>query len=193
MKNWTGQLFPLMLLGTLTALSFWLQAIVTGGLEASHSPVDDKPDAIAEHAAIRRFDEAGRVKYELTAPRIAHFPADDRTEVAQPTLTAFRANAAPITLVAKQAIVSKGGETIVLKDDVIATRPGIGKRPALIARMPDLTLQPEQGLATTASPVDITLGNSWVRGIGARIDHNASTFELQSQVRGSFVRSGAQP
>lgn len=193
MKNWTGQLFPLILLGTLAALSFWLQAIVTGGLAEIGKAPDDRPDAIAENAMIRRFDEHGRVKYELIAPRLTHFSSDEHTEIETPRLTAFRADASPFTLVARMANVSRGGETILLSDEVVATRPGIGNTPPLIARMPDLTLQPELGLASTSSPVEITLGDSWVRGIGARIDHNASTFELQSQVRGYYVRSRAKP
>ncbi len=193
MKHWTGQLFPLILLGTLAALSFWLQAIVTGGLAEISKVQDDRPDAIAENALIRRFDEHGRVKYELIAPRLTHFPSDDHTEVETPKLTAFRADASPFTLNARMAQVSKGGETIVLSEEVVATRPGIGSKPPLIARMPELTIQPELGLASTSSPVEITLGDSWIRGIGARIDHNAATFELQSQVRGYFVSSRAKP
>jgi len=41
--------------------------------------------------------------------------------------------------------------------------------------------------------VHITQGASWISGIGANIDNNASTFELKSQVRGQYLAPRAQP
>lgn len=59
--------------------------------------------------------------------------------------------------------------------------------------MPDLTAQPDAGFAFTNSPVEITQGQSWMTGVGARIDNNNATFELQSQVKGQYIRPRATP
>ena len=62
----------------------------------------------------------------------------------------------------------------------------------MVARMPDLTAQPDAGFAFTNSPVEITQGQSWMTGVGAQIDNNNSTFVLQSQVTGLYYPRRAQ-
>jgi lipopolysaccharide export system protein LptC len=66
-------------------------------------------------------------------------------------------------------------------------------RPEMVARMPDLTAEPDAGIAFTSSPVEITQGQSWVKGVGAHLDNNTSTLILQSQVRGLLIRPRAAP
>ena len=63
----------------------------------------------------------------------------------------------------------------------------------MLARSPDLTVNTEAGTAFTNSPVEITQGNSWVTGVGAQIDNNKSTFVLQSQVKGQYIRPRSTP
>jgi lipopolysaccharide export system protein LptC len=63
----------------------------------------------------------------------------------------------------------------------------------MLARSPDLTVQTEAGFAFTNSPVEITQGQSWITGVGAEIDNNKSTFVLQSQVKGQYIRPKATP
>ena len=73
------------------------------------------------------------------------------------------------------------------------TRAATPERPEMLARSPDLTVQTEAGFAFTNSPVEITQGQSWITGVGAEIDNNKSTFVLQSQVKGQYIRPKATP
>jgi lipopolysaccharide export system protein LptC len=98
-----------------------------------------------------------------------------------------------VTLTARNARISSKGETVYLWDDVVATRTATPERPAMVARMPDLTAQPDAGTAFTNSPVEVTEGASWLKGVGADLDHNASTLVLRSQVRGMYIRPQAKP
>ena len=66
------------------------------------------------------------------------------------------------------------------------TRAATPGRPAVVARMPDLTAHPNEGTAFTQSPVEITEDKSWVKGVGMTVDQNSATFELQSQVTGLY-------
>lgn len=193
MKNWSGQIFPIALLALIAGLSFWLQASLAPA-ESGAARVDDSaPDAFAENFQIRRHDDSGELKYRLSAPYLQHFPKDDSSEIRNPELIAYRKDAPPVTVTAGQAKVTAQGEQILLSESVRIVRAEDGDRPALIAHTSLLNVSPETGVADTDQPVHITQGASWISGVGAHIDNNASTFELKSQVRGQYLAPRAQP
>jgi len=193
MKHWPSQLFPIVLLALLAGLSFLLARAVEHDETKHDGKQRHDPDAIAENFEARRFDASGNVKYRLTAPYLVHYPDDDSSELKSPVLLSYRPSAPPIEVVAKHARVSAKGETIYLWDDVRLTRAATPERPEMIARMPDLTAQPDAGLAFTNSPVEITQEQSWLKGVGATLDNNTSTLVLQSQVTGMYIRPKATP
>lgn len=193
MKNWSGQIFPITLLALVAALSYWLQASLNAEAPGSKVRKDDAPDAFAEKFEIRRHDEEGLLKYRLSAPHLQHFPHDDSSEIRQPELIAYRKDAPPITMTAGLARVLDQGETIVLSDSVRVVRAEQAKRPELVAETSQLNVKPNAGLAETDQELLITYGSSRISGIGARIDNNASTFVLKSQVRGQYLAPRAKP
>lgn len=193
MKHWPSQIFPIAMLALLAGLSFLLQRAVQFDEVRNDGKLRHDPDAMAENFEIRRFDETGRVKYRLTGPSLIHFPDDDSSELKSPVLISYRPDAPPVEVSANNAIVTSKGETVFLWENVSVTRAATAERPALIARMPDLTAQPDAGFAFTNSPVEITQGPSWAKGVGAHIDHNTSTLVLQSQVTGLYIRPKATP
>jgi lipopolysaccharide export system protein LptC len=188
MKHWPGHLFPVILLGVLAALSFWLQTIVERGETPPAKIVRHEADTVVENFSARRLDENGQVKYRLIAPYMMHFADDDSSELKSPTLVAYRPDAPPVTVSGRNAKVSSKGEVVYLWDSVVVTREATPGRPALTGTMPDLTVLPDAGTAFTPSPVEITQGASWVKGVGMQIDNEASTFQLQSQVSGLYFR-----
>lgn len=191
MKHWPSQLFPIILLVLLAGLSFWLQKAVEPEPGKSNGKLRHDPDAYAENFTVRRFDTDGNVKYRLSAPLLVHYPDDDSSEVKSPVLIAYRPDSPPVTVTSDRAKVTAKGETIFLWDNVSLTRAAAPDRLEMLARMPDLTVQPEAGLAFTHSPVEITQGKSWIKGIGARLDNNSATFVLQSKVTGLYFRPRA--
>lgn len=188
MKISSNQLFPLILLTLLAGLTFLLQNAVDHENPINNGKLRHDPDAIAEDFEIRRFSESGQLKYRLQAPYLVHFPDDDSSELRQPRLLTLRDNGEPLELRAHNARASSNGETVYLWGEVTATRPGSPGQPGTVARMPDLTVQPDLGIGFTASPVRIDQGSSWLQGTGMRLDNNAATFTLLSQVQGSHIR-----
>ena len=186
MKLGANQLFTIALLASLAGLSFWLERIVAPVETRQDGKLRHDPDSIAENLLVRQFDEEGRVKYRLTAPYLEHFPDDDASELKKPTLTQYRPDAAPVTVSGDNARVTSKGEVVFLWDDVKVVRAAMVDRPEAVARMSDLTVHPDDGIAFTQSPVEITEDKSWVKGVGMRLDNNTSTFELQSQVTGLY-------
>lgn len=193
MKHWPSQLFPIILLALLAGLTFWLQKAMDSGETASNGKFRHDPDAIAENFVVRRFDDTGQVKYRLIAPYLVHYADDDSSELTSPKLISYRPESPPVEVVAKHAKVTSKGETIFLWDEVMLTRAASADRPAMVARMPDLTAQPDAGFAFTNSPVEISQGQSWIKGVGAHLDNNTSTLVLQSQVTGLYIRPRATP
>ena len=193
MKHWPSQIFPIVLLSLLAALTFWLQKAIDGDDAKHDGKLRHDPDAIGENIVVRRFDETGAVKYRLIAPELKHFPDDDSSELKSPTLISYRPDAPPVTISANYAIGTSKGETIYLWDNVNIIRAATPERPEMIARMPDLTTQPDAGFAFTNSPVEITQGQSWIKGVGAHLDNNTSILTLQSQVTGLYIRPRPTP
>lgn len=193
MKNWPSQVIPIILLALLAGLSFWLQRSVDRDEPKPNAKLRHDPDAYAENFVVRRFDNTGKVKYRLTSPYLVHYGDDDSSELKSPTLVSFRPDAPPVTVVSDRATVTAQGETVFLQDNVRITRAAMPDRPEMVARMPDLTASPDAGTAFTTSPVEITQGQSWIKGVGAQLDNNTSTFVLQSQVTGLYIRPRATP
>ena len=193
MKHWPSQIIPIVLLAILAALSFWLQRTVDREETKSDAKLRHDPDAYAENFIVRRFDNTGKVKYRLTSPYLVHYGDDDSSELKSPTLISFRADAPPVTVASDRATVTSQGETVYLYDNVSVTRAAMPDRAEMVARMPDLTANPDAGTAFTKSPVEITQGQSWIKGVGAQLDNNTSTFVLQSQVTGLYIRPRATP
>jgi len=193
MKHWPSQLFPIIILALLAGLTFWLQSRIATDEARHDGKLRHDPDAIAENFVARHFDQAGQLRYRLSAPYLEHYPDDDTSEIKAPTLVSYRANTPPVTVTADHATFTAKGEIAQLRDNVRLTRAATGTHPELVATTPDLTVHTEAGVAFTDSPVKITQGSSWITGVGAHIDHNASTFVLQSQVKGQFIRSRATP
>lgn len=193
MKHWPSQLFPIFVLALLAGLTFWLQNTVDRSDEKHDGKLRHDPDAIAENFVARRFDETGQVKYRLSSPYMEHYPDDDTSLLQSPILISYRPKTPPLTITAKHAKVTAKGEVAYLWDDVRVTRAATDTRPELVATSPDLTVQSEIGIAFTNSPVEITQGQSWVTGVGVQIDNKASTFVLQSQVKGQYIRPRATP
>ena len=193
MKHWPSQLFPIIILSVLATLTFWLQSAIDPGNDKHDGKFRHDPDAVAENFVVRRFDEAGQVKYRLTGPYMIHYADDDSSELKSPVLISYRPDAPQITITSNFAKVTSKGEVAYLWDDVRITRAATAEQLELLARTPDLTVQTDAGFAFTNSPVEITQGQSWITGVGAQIDNNNSTFVLQSQVKGQYIRPRATP
>jgi lipopolysaccharide export system protein LptC len=193
MKAWSSQIFIIGLLALLAGLTFWLDK----GQSVDEARTDSKqrhdPDAMADNFVMRRFDETGVVKYRLSAPHMKHFPDDDSSVLTNPTLTTYRPESPPVTILAKNAVSTSKGSTVFMWEDVSITRAATPERQEMVARMPDLTAQTEAGFAFTDSPVEITQGESWVKGVGAFLDNNTSILTLQSQVTGLYIRPRPTP
>ncbi len=193
MKRWSGQLYPIVILVALAALSFWLERAIDLPATKRDGKTRHDPDTFVDNFVVRRFSADGILQYRLRSPRMLHFADDDSSLVDQPRLVYYRPDAPDMTLSGQHAFVAAEGETVYFWDDVVATRAPTATRPEMVARMPNLTVQPDDGIAFTDSAVEITQGQSWTKGVGMHLDNNTSILVLKSQVTGLFYRPKAKP
>jgi lipopolysaccharide export system protein LptC len=182
MKRWGSALFPLSLLLVLTALTFWLRYAT----ELPQTKLDGKlrhdPDNIVTDAILRKIDQTGRLKYTLSATDIRHYPDDESTDMLKPNLVHFQARKPPVTMSAERGHISKDGEKVDLYENVRIRRSASAQYEELTAYTPELTILPDVEKAFTKSPVLITQGKSWMKGVGMQVDNLAQTYLLESQV-----------
>ena len=193
LERFASALFPIILLGTLAAATFWLA-------KATQLPEPDRsgkfrhdPDYFVDNLTMSRLDKQGTLRSTVTGKHLVHYPDDDSAEVTTPHITLYRPSGAPLTLLGQMAHVSAKGEKVFFPGQVDIDRAASPDNQALTARTTDLTVLPEEGLASTDQHVFMTLGASELQGIGARIDNKAQTFELLANVTGRYVAQKAAP
>lgn len=193
MRQWGSAIFPLSILFLLGLLTFWLRY----ASEIAEPKRDGKnrhdPDYIVGDATLSKLDTTGSLKYRLKARDIRHYPDDDSTDLIEPSLLSLTVGKPPVTMSADKGHVSKDGAQVDLVGNVRIQRAASPRELELNAYMPELTVLPDDEKAFTEHPVRITRGDaSWVTGTGMKVDYQARTYVLESQVRGVIESKRAQ-
>ncbi|MDR2451559.1 MAG: LPS export ABC transporter periplasmic protein LptC [Candidatus Accumulibacter sp.] len=192
MRHWGSALFPLSLLLVLTLLTFWLRYATRLDEPNRDGKNRHDPDYILSDIVLRKLDQEGLLKYTLRAAEVRHYPDDDTTDLARPNLVQSRKDGKPpITVSAERGHLSRDNERVDLYDDVRIYRPPAENHKELTAAMDTLTVFPDDETAFTRSPVLITQGKSWVKGVGMQVDQKAQTYLLESQAVG-FMESKSE-
>ena len=181
MKTWSSALFPLTLLAALVALTFWLRYATELPAVKHDGKNRHDPDYIVTDATLRKINENGQLEYTLKASDLRHYPDNDTTDTLQPDLLFLSPTAPSLTLTADRGQISQDGKQVDLYDNVKVIRAPYEKYAELVAQTSKLTVLPDDDKAYTKSPVLITQGKSWVKGVGMQVDSRAQTYLLESQ------------
>ncbi len=189
--RWTAW-SPLLLLGGLAALTFWLNAQV--------QPVEPRPDGAKRHdpdlfitnfRAVS-FDKAGVVQQSLEAQRAQHHPDDDSIDFVQPHLKVTRPTEPVLEVKASTGSISGDRKTVLFRGDVRAVRePGPTQAKSssdgpLTLTTDFLRVLPDKGIAETDRAVTIEEARGIIHGVGLTIDNQARIAKIRSAVRGTF-------
>lgn len=184
--KYSGSLFPLLLVGVLAALTFWLQQVADPGLADRSGRMRHDPDFIVEKFSVRRFNAEGKLQHTLTAPLMAHYPDDDSTVLDSPQVV-FHGDP-PSRLSGSKAYVSKDAREVVLDGNVSMVRTGVDGPDTVVATS-RLSIFPEEETARSDAAVTITQGRTVINGTGLAIDNKTSTTQLFGPVRGIIHRA----
>jgi lipopolysaccharide export system protein LptC len=188
MKNQGSALFPLSLLAVLTLLTFWLRYVTQPDEPNRDGRYRHDPDYILSDTVMRKLDRNGQLRYILHAADVRHYPDNDVTDLDKPSLVQRndRDGKPPVTISADHGQLSRGNERVDLRDNVRIHRPPSGEHEELTVITETLTIFPDEETAFTRSPVLITQGKSWVKGVGMQVDNRAQTYVIESRAVGSL-------
>ena len=196
LTNWS----PVMLLGSLAALTFWLDAQI----QPPHPRIDGSarhdPNLFVERFRAISFDTDGRVRQSLAAQRAQFYPDDNSIDFAAVSMVVTDPDSPRVTVTADTGTLTGDRETITLAGNVRATRdappaaakPKAGKADAGPGGPVTLTTEylrvvPKQGRATTDRAVTIEEPRGIIHAVGMEIDTKAQTLKLKSGVRGTLA------
>ncbi|HXF66572.1 MAG TPA: LPS export ABC transporter periplasmic protein LptC [Burkholderiales bacterium] len=182
---------PLALIAVIAALTFWLERAVQGSAREPSGASRHDPDYIVENLSALRMGEEGTALYSLSAARMLHYPDDDSTLLTAPKFVSYRSQRAPVTVTARQAVVSSNGEHVYFQDDVRVVRAAYDEHSELVMRTSFLHVIPDQHLARTDRPVTITDAATTVTAVGLELNSETRVIKLLSNVRGTYDPSKA--
>jgi lipopolysaccharide export system protein LptC len=93
------RLMPLILMGTLTLVTFWLVQKVTPPEKSSLERVRlHEPDYIINNGALSALNEFGNTKYRILGKKVIHYDDDASIDILTPRMRFFQLDKAPVTV-----------------------------------------------------------------------------------------------
>lgn len=187
LERFASALFPIVLLGSLTAATFWL-AKATQLPEPDHSgQFRHDVDYFIDDFTMSRIDKQGQLRHVMTAKRLDHYPDTDESDVVKPVAKFIKPGRPVVTMSSDTGHINSDASEVLLKDNVRVVRDAFKDREAMIATGPDLTIFPDSETAQTKSPVEMVQGKSWLKGTGLQVDNATMNTILESRVTGQFA------
>jgi lipopolysaccharide export system protein LptC len=184
---------PVLLLGGLAALTYWLDAQIQPSGARRDGATRHDPDMYIENFSAVTYGTDGGVLQSLAAKHAQHYPDDDSIDLSSPSLTLTDPGKPRLTIAADLGTVSGNREIVTLRGNVRATRDAVtptarGSTPVGPATFTTemLRVTPKESRAETDRPVTIEEPRGIIQGVGMLYDNAAHTFKLKSGVRGTL-------
>lgn len=184
---------PVLLLGGLAALTYWLDAQVQGPVDRRDGSTRHDPDVFLENFRAITYDANGRPRETLAAKRAEHFPDDDSAEVTAPHLALTETGRPTVTVVSDKARLTGDRENgyfegaVKVHRDPESEAPG-NEHPAgpVTLTTEFLHVVPKEYRVDTDRAVTIEETRGIIRGRGFTFDNKSKTVNLKSNVSGTL-------
>jgi lipopolysaccharide export system protein LptC len=184
---------PVLMLGGLVALTYWLDAQVQPAPVQRDGSSRHEPDVFLENFRTITFDGEGKPRETLAARRAEHFPDDGSAEVTAPDLALTEPGRPTVTVQADKARLSGDRENGWFEGNVRVHREAEAPSPAernptgpVTLTTEKLHVVPRQYRVDTDAAVTIEEPRGIIRGRGMTLDNKTKTFHLRSQVSGTL-------
>ncbi|HVK84967.1 MAG TPA: LPS export ABC transporter periplasmic protein LptC [Kofleriaceae bacterium] len=184
---------PVLLLGGLAALTYWLDAQVQAPVNARGDAPRHEPDMYIERFRAVSLGPDGKARQSLSATRAEHFADDQTSEFAEPRLYLTEPGRPALTLTAERGKLSADRDNAWFTGNVRAERdaPAGGADDGMPGGKMTLTTQSlhidtRRERFDTDAPVTIEEPRGIIKGTGLEFDNVAKTARLKSQIHGTM-------
>lgn len=184
--------FPVFAVALLTALSFWLDAVVRTA-DPRNAAVRHDPDFIVDNFTARQTGPEGLLVHTLRAQRMTHYVDDDTSHLEKPHLVHVTAKGLEVTAKADRAQLSGDGQSLQLSGNVRMTRAPVAGQSELVLLTESLLVNPDRNFARTDEPVVIRNATSRTDAVGLEFDYATRQLDLLRDVRTTWQSPSARP
>ena len=184
---------PVLLLGGLAALTYWLDAQVQAPGPDKPARARHEPDMFIENFRAVSFGADGKPRQSLAAKRAQHYADDQPSDLVEPRLEMAEPGKPRLSLSAERGRLAADREHALFSGGVRAVRdapPGQGGDALpggrIVLTTEELAVSSRDERLTTDKPVTIEEPRGIIRGVGLEFDNVARTVHLKSQVSGTL-------
>jgi len=186
------RLMPLLLMGGLTLLTFWLvQKNTPLPINVIERPRLHEPDYTLKNGALSYLNEQGKTKYRILGKELIHYDDDASIDIIQPRMRSFQPNKAPVTVRAKRGHIDGDLSVLDLYDNVEIYRPPQSANetqkanPYMLAKSSYFQVLINDDIIKTDKPVELEQGLSFMQSnAGGIFDNVQQSMQLLGTVKG---------
>jgi lipopolysaccharide export system protein LptC len=193
MKSRSPIIFPLMVLGVLALITFWIESTVKLGFPKMDGSNRHDADYFVENFVTTKTDLNGNLRNMLAATEMRHYPDNDTTELVRPRYTQYGENKPYTQIEAQKGFVSANGEEVEFKGNVIIIRQAFDGRGEMRLKTDYLKVVPKTEYASTESDVLITQDpKTVIHGTGMIYNKAGKDFTIKKRVRVHYEKPNAK-
>jgi len=189
---------PVLLLGGLAALTYWLDAQVQADTARRDGTARHDADMYIENFRAVALGPDGKPRQSISAERAEHFADDQTTELTAPKLHLTEPGRPALTLTAERGKVSPDRDHAWFSGNVRAVRdapPGGAEDGTpggtMTLTSQSLHVETQKERLDTPDAVTIEEPRGIIKGVGLEFDNVAKTAVLKHQVSGTMQPSAA--
>lgn len=179
LRSWLPLLPLLLLLGA----SYWLNLQVQPPEAVSNPNLRHDPDYVIDNFTATTLDEQGKIRFVMSAKKMWHYPDDDTTLLDSPKLSSLAAERPPMHMSALNGEISRKGDEVFLRNDVIIVRPAFANRSEMTFNTDYLHVLPNKDTVDTDRAITLTDAKTRVNAIGMELDNKKHVIQFLSNVR----------
>ena len=197
------RLMPLLLMGTLTLVTFWL---VKKNTPVEKSAIErvrlHEPDYTISNGALSALNESGVTKYRVLGKKVIHYDDDASIDIETPRIRLFPPEKSPVTVKADKGHLDGDLTILDLIDNAEIFRPPQAAsatepaRPRMLARSSYFKVLINDDIIQTNKPIRLEQGVSVMNSTEGGVFNNIEqSMVLSGQVKGRIerIQPGVQP
>ncbi len=185
-STWIRRGLLLSALGIATLATWWMQDTAEKTTPPRNPNAAQPPDYSMSTFSVIEYRAEGSPKYKLSAAEMNHYATDGTSRFAEPNVTFFSPDRAPLVLKADTGVATRDDSEILLNGNVVLERAQDERRPWMKLTTTNVTVHPHDELAETSEPVLVLDPTSRTTAEGMKVHVSDARVTLLSKVRGQY-------